>query len=111
LASKPGSILASAEAIKPEDYGAFGSTGRRKIYTKPESDWRALGSRFQNSKIETSGRPSSPLPTTTAIRIASATDTKIAFTPLGGRRSSSCFRHLKVFFVQKSYVRPGPRTS
>jgi multidrug efflux pump subunit AcrA (membrane-fusion protein) len=51
---------------------AFDSTGRRRIYTKPESDGRALGTVFQNSNIETIGRPSLSLPTTTAIRIASA---------------------------------------
>jgi hypothetical protein len=59
----------AGNAIKPEDYDGI---RRRRIYTKPESDWRALVMVFQNSKIESTARPSFFLPTMTAFRIASA---------------------------------------
>ncbi|PYT63176.1 MAG: hypothetical protein DMG35_04965 [Acidobacteria bacterium] len=58
--------------VKPEDYEGIRLYWRRRTYTKPGSDCRAWGTLFQNSNIENTGRPSFSLPTTTAIRIASA---------------------------------------
>src|SRR5271169_4425783 len=58
--------------VKPEDYEGIRLYWAPKDIHKIRERLRSLGTVFQNSNIETTGRPSFSLPTTTAIRMASA---------------------------------------